>query len=148
MVQAVPITIHAGWKAAMARKRRKSGRGAGTGIPSREGRLHEALEGAHRWLRRNKFKSSAKLVGRVRLMAMMGSDYLEGRYTRIPVTTIWVITFALLYVAWPFDIIPDFIPGMGWLDDAFIIGLVFGAISRDLRKYCKATGLNPNLFGL
>jgi uncharacterized membrane protein YkvA (DUF1232 family) len=61
----------------------------------------------------------------MRLLAMMGSDYLSGAYTRVPAFTIWVIIFALLYVAGPFDLIPEIIPGMGWLDDAFVVGLVF-----------------------
>jgi len=132
----------------MSRKRRRSDQKTRPGIPSREGRLHEALEKAHDWLGQTKFRGSSKLVGRVRLMAMMGGDYLSGDYRRVPAVTIWVIVFALLYVAGPFDLIPEFIPGMGWLDDAFVVGLVFGAISHDLRKYCKATDIDPGLFGL
>ena len=132
----------------MARKRRKSDPENGPGIPSREGRLYKALEGAHDWLAKTKFRGSTKLVARVRLMVMMGSDYLAGTYRRVPALTIWAIVFALLYVAGPFDFIPEFIPGLGWLDDVFIVGLVFSAVSHDLRKYCKATDLDPELFGL
>jgi uncharacterized membrane protein YkvA (DUF1232 family) len=132
----------------MARKGKKSGPQFDPGIPSREGRLHEALEKAHRWFADTKFKGSSRLVGRVRLLAMMGSDYLSGAYTRVPAFTIWIIIFALLYVAGPFDLIPEIIPGMGWLDDAFVVGLVFSAVSHDLRKYCRETGIDPQSFGL
>lgn len=113
-----------------------------------EGRLNVILEQTHRWLRENKFKGPARLLGRVRLMVMLGSDYLSGEYTRIPVFTIWTIIFALLYVVGPVDLIPDFIPGLGWLDDAFLVSLVFRAVSRDLRKYCEEKELNPKHFGL
>lgn len=132
----------------MVRKRRGSDSGSDSGELSHEGRLYEALERAHWWLRQSKFKGSAKMVGRVRLLVMMGSDYLSGRYTRIPLTSIWALIFALLYVAGPFDLLPDVIPGMGWLDDAFVVGLVFAAISRDLCRYCKANDLDPKSFGM
>ena len=132
----------------MARMRKKFEEEKDRDVPLREGRLNEALAGAHEWFRNTKYKGSAKMIGRVRLMIMMVTDYRDGAYRRIPAFSIWMIVFALLYVAGPFDLIPDIIPGMGWLDDAFIVGLVFGAVSHDLKKYCKATDMDPGLFGL
>ncbi len=132
----------------MARLRKKIKAEKGSGLPVHEGRLNEALAGAHEWFRNTKYKGSAKLIGRVRLMVMMVTDYRDGTYTKIPAFSIWMMVFSLLYVAGPFDLLPEFIPGMGWLDDAFVVGLVFGAASHDLKKYCKATDLDPKLFGL
>ena len=132
----------------MARMRKKFKTEKDWDVPLREGRLNEALAGAHEWFRITKYKGSAKLIGRVRLMVMMVTDYKDGTYRKIPAFSIWMIVFALVYVVGPFDLIPEFIPGMGWLDDAFVVGLVFGAVSHDLKKYCKATDLDPRLFGL
>ena len=37
----------------------------------------------------------------------------------------WLLTIlALLYVINPFDVLPDIVPGAGWLDDLFVLGLL------------------------
>lgn len=37
----------------------------------------------------------------------------------------WVLTIlTLLYVLNPFDLLPDFVPGAGWLDDLTVLGLL------------------------
>ena len=65
-----------------------------------------------------------------------------------PVSTIWAVLFALVWVVSPVDVIPDIIPGFGWVDDAFVIALVFRAIRKDLRRYCRVKGLEPKTFGV
>ena len=34
------------------------------------------------------------------------------------------IILALLYVLLPYDLLPDFLAGLGWLDDAVVLGLL------------------------
>jgi uncharacterized membrane protein YkvA (DUF1232 family) len=50
--------------------------------------------------------------------------YYRGQYRAIPVTTLLIIVAALIYLVNPLDLIPDWIPGLGLLDDAFILALV------------------------
>jgi len=40
----------------------------------------------------------------------------------------WLI--ALLYFINPYDLVPDFLLGAGWLDDLAVVGLVFWWVSR------------------
>ena len=128
---------------------RRAERGdASTGERVDRGRLERVLGEAHHWLQEHAPRGPVRLVGRVRLMVMLCSDYLAGRYTRVPVATIWMLVFALLYVVGPLDIVPDIIPGFGWIDDAFVVALVFKAVRRDLRRYCDATGLERQAYGL
>jgi uncharacterized membrane protein YkvA (DUF1232 family) len=50
--------------------------------------------------------------------------YYRGQYRAIPVTTLLIIVAALIYLVNPLDLIPDWIPGLGLIDDAFILALV------------------------
>ena len=51
-----------------------------------------------------------------------------------------LIILAILYVLSPYDILPDFIIGWGWLDDLAILGLLFRYLYFNKRKqeYNKA----------
>jgi uncharacterized membrane protein YkvA (DUF1232 family) len=69
------------------------------------------------------------------IMFMMIKDYRKGIYTKMPWFTIAAITTGLLYVFMPIDLIPDFIPGLGFLDDLTVLSFVTGWIETDLHKY-------------
>lgn len=49
--------------------------------------------------------------------------------------TKWMIAGTLAYVILPLDVIPDFIPIAGWLDDIFVLGMTIDAISDDIEAY-------------
>jgi len=72
----------------------------------------------------------------IKLLYSMVSDSVKGRY-KLPLRTIGAISFTLLYFANPFDIIPDMIPFVGYIDDAFVISLCIKFIGTDLDKYRK-----------
>ena len=116
--------------------------------PETEAGLLRIIGRTHEWLRRVTPGAPARLVGRIRLMLMLCRDHHEGRYPHIPLASLWALVFALFYVTSPLDLIPDILPGLGWLDDAFVVALVWRAVGRDLRRYCRHTGLNPRRFGL
>ena len=46
-----------------------------------------------------------------------------------------MVTLTLVYVFSPLDLIPDYIPGVGLLDDASIVGLCIAAIKSDLEAF-------------
>ena len=51
---------------------------------------------------------------------MLG-DVFTGKYKKVPVGTIAAIVGTLLYVLSPIDFIPDFMPVVGYLDDAAML---------------------------
>ncbi len=70
------------------------------------------------------------------LLAML-KDYTNGTYKEVPRSTVLAGAFALLYVLNPFDLMPDFIPGIGYLDDMSMVALVIGSIRRDIASYAR-----------
>ena len=86
-----------------------------------------------------------KLFKRVKVLAKYCNDLCEifellrdrvaGVYKETPWTTIAALTGALLYVLSPIDLILDIIPGIGFLDDAIVIGLAIKLALSDLEKY-------------
>jgi len=70
----------------------------------------------------------------VKMFFQMIKDYFDGK-CELPVRTVVAIGVALLYVLNPLDVIPDFIPILGLLDDAFVLTLCLKFIKDDLEDY-------------
>lgn len=70
-----------------------------------------------------------------KLMYGMLKDYRKGIYTKVPWFTIATIAFAFLYILNPLDIIPDFIPGLGYIDDLAVLTFGLRFIESDLHNY-------------
>ena len=77
-----------------------------------------------------------KLFNQIMLFIELLRDYKSKKYVKIPWTSLAVAAFALLYFLNPFDIIPDYIPGIGYLDDAVVVAGLLKSIQVDLLKYC------------
>jgi uncharacterized membrane protein YkvA (DUF1232 family) len=77
------------------------------------------------------------------LFAMLKA-YAQGRYREVPWHTIAAIGAALAYVINPFDLIPDFIPVIGLVDDLAVIGLCVGMVKNDLEKFRNWRQNNAN----
>jgi len=95
---------------------------------------------------RRQFESEgplAKFVDDCKLLIVAVKDYWHGKYKRIPYWTIAAIVVALLYVLNPFDLIPDFIPVFGQIDDAAVVAACLLLVRQDLQKYKKWKIENP-----
>ncbi|EKB1972293.1 DUF1232 domain-containing protein [Vibrio parahaemolyticus] len=77
----------------------------------------------------------SKLWNDIKLMVNLITDYVKGDYTEVPWRVIAAITGAIVYFASPIDVIPDFIPVVGYLDDALVIKLALDLASEDLLEY-------------
>ncbi len=76
-----------------------------------------------------------RFIKDVSLLFSMIKDYWNGCYPRVPWWVIAAIVFTLLYVLSPIDLIPDFIPVIGLLDDAAVLGLCLVLIENDIQTY-------------
>ena len=70
-----------------------------------------------------------------KIMFGMLKDFKKGEYTQVPWFTVAAVVFALLYVFNPMDVVPDFFPGIGYVDDFAIFTIVLRFIQTDLHSY-------------
>lgn len=76
-----------------------------------------------------------RFIEDVTLMISLIKDYINGEYREIPFWSIAAVAAALLYVLNPFDIIPDFIPVIGFIDDAAVVAASLYMVEKDLHRY-------------
>ena len=71
------------------------------------------------------------------LMAMIRllRDYHRAEYRDISETNLRTIIAAILYFVSPFDVIPDWVPVLGHIDDAFVISLALKSVRADLDTF-------------
>ncbi len=70
-------------------------------------------------------------------MVSLVRSYIKKEYTDIPLGTIISIVSTLIYIISPIDLIPDFIPGVGLIDDLALLTWVFKSINSDVEEYRK-----------
>ena len=78
-----------------------------------------------------------KYLADITLYFQMLGDVFTGKYKKVPVGTIAAIVGTLLYVLSPIDIIPDFIPVVGYLDDAAMLAVCLNFTRFDVEEYKK-----------
>lgn len=77
----------------------------------------------------------------VKTFFSMVKDYVGGSYREVPFGTIAAIVAALAYVLSPIDAIPDFIPVVGYFDDAAVLALCLRLVNGDVEEYRRWKGL-------
>lgn len=92
-----------------------------------------------------KFQDNEKLkefLSDYKLLIEMIKDYYNGEYKEVPMYVIAAIGGTLLYILSPIDLIPDFIPVIGYLDDAAVFAFCLKMIGKELEMYKKWKELN------
>ncbi len=87
---------------------------------------------------RRKFEGNGPLgrfIKDVKLMIALIQDYWNETYREIPWWAIAAVVAALLYVLSPLDLIPDFIPIVGYLDDAMVVAACLLMVEQQLAEY-------------
>ncbi len=83
----------------------------------------------------SKNEKLVKYINQIELLIRMLKDYMSKDYPRLPWKTIASIGAVFIYILMPMDIIPDFIPALGLVDDVFIFTAVWKLIEEDVQEY-------------
>lgn len=69
-------------------------------------------------------------------MWQMLRDAFKGRY-RMSFITGLIIVLSLCYIVFPFDLLPDFIPFLGWIDDGIVLFLLIKVLNKETQRYIR-----------
>jgi len=94
--------------------------------------LAEAIEKA----KRNK-GALINLWNKLTALFRLINAWVKGEYTDVSLKTILWVTAAIIYFVNPFDVMPDFIPGVGYIDDVVVILFVINTIRHALDKFLE-----------
>ena len=76
-----------------------------------------------------------RFVQDIKLLFSLIKDYCKGVYREVSYWSIIVFFFAIAYIIFPADILPDVIPVIGQLDDAAVLLFCLVFLEKDLYKY-------------
>ena len=72
-----------------------------------------------------------------KLLLALSKEYWKGTYRDVSIKSIVIFLAALAYIISPIDLIPDYILGLGQIDDAAILGLSLFFLEKELMKYSE-----------
>jgi uncharacterized membrane protein YkvA (DUF1232 family) len=97
-------------------------------------KLNQLLNDAYQKAKNYKQKIDSVWEETIELIELIKA-YTKGEYRNISWKAIIYALAAVVYFVNPLDMIPDFIFGIGFLDDATIIAFVANAIREELKRF-------------
>ncbi|HWG95447.1 MAG TPA: YkvA family protein [Nitrospira sp.] len=86
-----------------------------------------------------RFLELLRMIGRLwtdlPLLFRLLKAWKDGSYRSLSVRTLAVLVAALIYVLSPVDLMPDFIPGIGLIDDAAVLAFLLHSMAQDLAVF-------------
>jgi len=95
--------------------------------------MHLAAEAARKAERHK--GSLRKVISDLATLVRLVHAWSAKEYRQVPWQTIAIALGAIIYFVNPFDAIPDFIPGVGYVDDALVIGVTVKSIRTALDAF-------------
>ena len=112
-------------------------------LEKRSGEAKELLQDKdkmeHFLIRLERKMTKVPLVGNqlsyIPMLVSLVRAYVKKEYTEIPLGSMIAIVGGLLYFLSPIDLIPDVIPGVGYLDDAAVVLGAIKLVQDDVNEY-------------
>ena len=84
---------------------------------------------------KNQHGALRKLRGDFSELLRLLRAWATGQYTLVPWKSLLLAIAAVLYFVNPFDLVPDFIPLAGLVDDVAVLGFVLKSLQKDLARF-------------
>ncbi len=100
-------------------------------------KLNEVLNASKARLSEVNLENSklSKLGHNLRVFLKMIQAFAKGEYTEAPWKSMVAIVAGIIYFLMPIDLIPDFIPFTGFIDDFTVIMLISNAFQQDIEQF-------------
>lgn len=100
-------------------------------------RMNDLVSSSREKLQNINFEDSkiTRMAVSLRVMARMIKAFANGKYRDLPWKSLLSLVGGLVYFLMPIDLIPDFIPFTGFLDDFTVIMLISGAFKQDIEEF-------------
>jgi uncharacterized membrane protein YkvA (DUF1232 family) len=76
-----------------------------------------------------------RLIEDFRVLFSLIKDYSRGAYRDVSLSSILIFVFMIAYILSPVDLLSDFIPVLGQIDDAVVVFLCMQGLRKDLDRY-------------
>ncbi|MDR7870514.1 MAG: DUF1232 domain-containing protein [Tissierellaceae bacterium] len=96
-------------------------------------RLNKLIKDSKKKLEGN--KAFSELIDDVKVSIDLIKQYMKGEYTSLSKGNLTLIIIGFLYLVNPIDIIPDFILGTGFLDDAAVFAYLLKMIHHEIEAF-------------
>jgi uncharacterized membrane protein YkvA (DUF1232 family) len=77
----------------------------------------------------------SRLAVNLRIIIRIIKAYANGSYREMPWKSVMALVAGVVYFLMPLDLMPDFIPFTGFLDDFTVIMLLSGAFQQDIEDF-------------
>jgi uncharacterized membrane protein YkvA (DUF1232 family) len=85
-----------------------------------------------------------KVARQTRLVIEFVDDFRSGEYRDMPWWATAVAASAMLYTINPADVIPNFLPIVGTMDDLIVVAVSVRVLQKELKRYCEFNGYDPS----
>jgi uncharacterized membrane protein YkvA (DUF1232 family) len=108
-----------------------------SGIVGDKERMIKLVDSSREKLHNISFEDSkiSRLAVNLRVMVRIIKAYANGSYREMPWKSLLAIVGGVVYFLMPVDLMPDFIPFTGYLDDFTVIMLLSGAFQQDIEDF-------------
>lgn len=73
-------------------------------------------------------------------MWQMLREVLNGSY-KMSFLTMAIVMLSVVYILFPFDFIPDFIPVLGWADDGAVMYLLLKRLVKETQRFNRSKAM-------
>jgi uncharacterized membrane protein YkvA (DUF1232 family) len=88
-------------------------------------------------LRTGRLSSLGDVINRLKTAMRLVRRYAQGDYRDISLQSIALIVTSFVYLVMPLDLIPDFMLGLGFSDDAALLIWTLHSVMEDLTRFEK-----------